>query len=131
MTTYMPNTDCAAFNTNEKGQLRCEYLTEMLCMTRGKCKFYNPTYPKVDHPSVPRKTNKKKSFTDRAAFELWQKGMTDAQVAAILGVSRQMIQRWRDRLELPTLADTNLDAKKFRLVETQYGCYVVHEENDG
>lgn len=121
MTSYMPCTDCAAFDMNENGQLRCEYLTEMFCVTRGKCKFYNPVYPKMYRKPRRRNGAKKRSFTDREAFALWQKGKTDAQAAEILGVSRQMIQRWRDIMELPSTAKNDVDTKKYRLAHLQDG----------
>lgn len=79
------------------------------------------------HPEPPpRKHHKKRPrrFSDVDAFTLWQAGHTDAQIAAKLGVSRAIIQRWRDVLELPsTSKNDKIDTKKYRLEQYPDGTY--------
>ncbi len=128
MTPFTPRTDCAAYGTSKKtGNLRCQYLKEMLCVTKGKCPFYNPTYPTGKQVSSKRKRREKR-YTDKAAFELWQQGKNDVEIAAAFGVSRQNIQKWRDTLELPSTVSHYVDTKKYRLIETKYGTYAVSDE---
>ena len=43
-----------------------------------------------------------KKYDDQEAFRLWQAGRTDREIAAVFGVSRTIIQRWRDTLEIPS-----------------------------
>ncbi|MBQ9168886.1 MAG: helix-turn-helix domain-containing protein [Oscillospiraceae bacterium] len=74
----------------------------------------------------PPKRNRKR-YTDEAAFLLWQQGKSDSQIGAALGVSRQIIQRWRDTLELPSTIKNHIETKKYRLVETQDGFYIIRE----
>ena len=74
-----------------------------------------------DGPRKPRK--RKRRFTDPEAFQLWQEGKTDAQIAAAFGVSRAIIQRWRDTMELPSASKTKIDTKKYRLVQSPDGTY--------
>jgi len=50
----------------------------------------------------PPKRYRVKRYDDREAFRLWQQGRTDNEIAAVFGVSRTIIQRWRDALELPS-----------------------------
>ena len=52
-------------------------------------------------PDPPKRFQVKK-YDDEAAFRLWQQGRTDREIAAVFGVSRTIIQRWRDALELPS-----------------------------
>lgn len=52
-------------------------------------------------PEPPRRYRVKK-YDDEEAFRLWQQGRTDREIAAVFGVSRTIIQRWRDTLELPS-----------------------------
>ena len=42
------------------------------------------------------KTKKSKRYTDAQLFELWQQNKTDGQIAAAVGVTRSMIQKWRE-----------------------------------
>lgn len=58
-----------------------------------------------------------KKYDDLEAFRLWQQGRTDREIAAVFGVSRTIIQRWRDTLELPsTVSFPWLDTAQFRMV---------------
>ncbi len=80
-------------------------------------------------PTIKQKPKRKKrKFTDQQAFALWQKGHTDAQIGAAVGVSRAYIQRWRDQLELPSTSKTPVDTKKYRLAILQDGIYAIKDE---
>lgn len=88
--------------------------------------------PPPQPPAPPKKPSRKKKrkFQDTDAFDLWQKGYSDSQIGAALGVSRAIIQRWRDTLELPSTADPNTDTKKYRLVFTQDGIFALYENDE-
>lgn len=85
---------------------------------------------RIAAPKIPPKKakTKKKRYSDDAAFLLWQQGKTDAQIGAELGVSRAIIQRWRDNLELPSNSKTIIDTSKYHLIETPYGIYAIEEK---
>lgn len=85
---------------------------------------YDPTAP-MAAPKKKKQNRRPRKFTDQEAFALWQSHMTDAEIAGTLGVSRAYIQRWRDQLELPSTAKTQIDTKKFRLAQLQDGTAVV------
>ena len=68
---------------------------------------------------------KQKHYTDPEAFKLWQEGKTDSQIAASFGVSRTIIQRWRDTLELPSTTKHKVNTKKYRLAKNEDGTYYV------
>ena len=87
-----------------------------------------PTQPPQE-PEPPKRKRKTKKYTDQQLFDLWQQGKTDAEIGAAVGVSRAMIQRWRDNLEIPSASKGNIDTKKYRLIETRYGPYAVTEED--
>lgn len=115
---------CSVFTCSEmNGNICCAD-----CPNRQSCDD-----PCLNHPSkcnlAISKTNGRvvtRRFTDSEAFELWQHGYTDAQIAEILGVSRQRIQTWRDDIELPSTAKHNIDTKKYRLAYMPDGtCYVI------
>ena len=74
-----------------------------------------------------RKKRREKSYTDQEAFEHWQHCETDAEIAAVLGVSRARIQRWRDIMELPAHLSPE-QRLQYRLVNTEYGIYAVKEK---
>ena len=93
---------------------------------------YTPTESPTENPTEPepeKRKRKTKKYTDQQLFDLWQQGKTDAEIGAAVGVSRAMIQRWRDNLEVPSTAKGDIDTKKYRLIETRYGPYVVTEED--
>lgn len=59
-------------------------------------------------PRTPDRIRKKrppkpKHYDDREVFRMWQARMSDRQIGASFGVSRTVIQRWRDRMEIPSL----------------------------
>lgn len=122
MPSFTPKEDCIAY----RGKTRCEYLTEMVCANKGRCSFYNPTYPTGMEERKQRKRRAKR-YTDPAAFELWQQGKNDSEIAAAFGVSRQTIQKWRDIMELPSTTAHYVDTQSYRLIETKYGYYVMKD----
>lgn len=99
-------------------------------LTYGKYKAlsYTPTTnpPKKEEkrPESPRKRTKR--YTDQQLFELWQEGKSDAEIASAVGVSRAMIQKWRDIMEVPSSPEGR---DKYFLIDTEYGLYVVTEED--
>ena len=77
-------------------------------------------------PKNPQKKPLKRSPSkcrDPEAFKLWQEGKTDSQIAEHFGVSRTIIQRWRDVLELPSTTKGKVDTKKYRLVKSPDGSF--------
>lgn len=100
-------------------------------LSYGKYKalFYDPTKPQ-QKTSAPQKPNHrpKRRYTDEEAFALWQEGLSDSEIGERLGVSRTIIQRWRDILELPSTKISKIDTKKYRLSKTNDGIYyIIHE----
>lgn len=93
-----------------------------------KALTYNPnqTIPSQKKPPSTSHKNRKR-YTDEDAFKLWQQGKTDAEIAHELGVSRTIIQRWRNVLELPSNRKhkNSVEAKKYRLVEIRGGIYAI------
>lgn len=93
---------------------------------------YNPAKSQAKEPgtvaSQPSKKRKRK-YTDQELFDLWKQGKTDAEIGAAVGVSRAMIQKWRDNMELPSGMHCKIDRKKYQLVETPYGLYAVSEDD--
>lgn len=88
----------------------------------------------------PQKNNQRKSagskkrtprkYTDQDAFRLWQEGKSDAEIARSLGVSRALIQRWRDTLELPSTTKHPIDTKKYRLQQAEDGTiFAIQDDN--
>lgn len=100
-------------------------------LTYGKWRAlsYNPTIPTEPpkQPSPQKRRRKTKKYTDKQLFKLWQQGKTDAEIGAAVGVSRAMIQRWRDNLEIPSTSKNKIDTKKYRLEETPLGTFVVKD----
>lgn len=82
-------------------------------------------------PSLPSKPAKKsrRRYTDEEAFALWQAGKNDCEIGKALGVSRQIIQRWRDTMELPSTAKSDIDTENYRLVRTPAGMFVICEDD--
>ena len=72
----------------------------------------------------PQKSNRR-SFTDEQAFALWQQGKSDSEIGRELGVSRQMINKWRDTMDLPSINKENVDTSHYRLVHNEYGNFVM------
>ena len=81
------------------------------------------THPKPQKPPKPSK----KTYSDETAFSLWQLGKSDAQIGAELGVSRAIIQRWRDTLEIPSNSNPLINTQKYHLIKTPYGFFVITE----
>lgn len=100
-------------------------------LTYGKWRAlsYTPETPPrfPNKPSPPKRKRKTKKYTDMQLFKLWQQGKTDAEIGAAVGVSRAMIQRWRDNLEIPSTSKNKIDTKKYRLEETPLGTFVVKD----
>lgn len=96
-------------------------------LTYGKYKAltYDPNQASTKAPSKKSRRAKQKRFKDEDAFTLWQHGKTDAEIASSVGVCRSRIQLWRDTLELPSAAKTNIDTKKYHLAKMQDGTYIV------
>lgn len=92
-------------------------------LTYGKYRAstYDPSHPPQTVMEPIHHTQKK--YSDQAAFQLWQEGKTDAEIAEALGVSRALIQRWRDTLELPSILRHPTDTKKYRLQQAKDGTY--------
>lgn len=76
-----------------------------------------------------RGKRKKRRFTDDEAFALWKDGKNDFEIGASLGVSRQMIQKWRDTMELPSTAKYDIDTDKYRMVKTPAGAFIIHGDD--
>lgn len=96
---------------------------------RYKAQAYkNAPKPEKDTQSPPEARKRVKKYDDREAFSLWQAGKTDAEIASAFGVSRTIIQRWRDVLELPSTSKKRIDTKKFRLVKNESGAFIVIRE---
>lgn len=101
-----------------------------LGISYGKYKARTRTYPAPPPQKPPPAIHKRKPhhYNDEQLFLMWQSRMTDAEIAAEVGISRAMVQRWRDSHELPSIyRNKNLDTKKFRIVETPYGTYVIQD----
>lgn len=90
-----------------------------------KALLYQQQKQQPQPPQAPQKPHRKRHrrFTDPDAFKLWQEGNTDAQIAAKFGVSRAIIQRWRDVLELPSTSKQKVDTQKYRLDQSPDGTY--------
>ena len=76
--------------------------------------------PKINPPKKPQK-KRQKHYTDPEVFNLWQQGKTDTEIASVFGVSRAIIQRWRDVMELPSTSKKTVETKKYRLVSDERG----------
>ena len=84
--------------------------------------------PECPQNGRQKRQKRQKQYNDRLAFELWQEGKTDAEIASVFGVSRTIIQRWRDTMELPSTSKRRINTKKYRLEENPDGTYVVIKE---
>lgn len=79
--------------------------------------------------SGPPAAGNGKRYDDELAFQLWQEGKTDRQIAAVFGVSRTIIQRWRDSLELPSTSKYVINTKRYRLVKDKDGRYYAVKDS--
>ena len=90
---------------------------------RAKKKTKRKPRPQLNKQARHRRTE--------AAFPLWQRGLTDREIGLKLGVSRQIIQRWRDQMELPSVTTSGLDTARYCLVIVNGEHYAVFiDEND-
>ena len=81
---------------------------------------------KMAPPPPPKQVERsRRRYTDEEAFALWKAGKNDCEIGAVLGVSRQIIQRWRDTMELPSTAKNDIDTEKYHLVKTPKGMFVI------
>lgn len=78
-------------------------------------------------PRTPARRSRRR-YTDEQAFALWQAGKNDCEIGRELGVSRQIIQRWRDTMELPSTAKEEIDTHRYSLIRTPAGIFVTYEE---
>lgn len=85
---------------------------------------YNPS-ALMAPPTKKKRKFPERRFTDEQAFALWQAGKSDTEIGAIVGVSRQTIQKWRDVLELPNIGKKFVDTQKYRLCKLRDGNYIV------
>ena len=83
--------------------------------------------PPEQKKAPPKKKGPKRRYTDAQVLELWKQGKTDTEIGAAVGVSRAMIQRWRDTMEVPLYSDNPEAAQYYNLEETPYGLFVVYE----
>lgn len=94
--------------------------------------MYDPTKPtpsKNQYPKI-KKSKRKRGYTDEQVFLLWQEGKTDLEIAQAVGVSRQCIQSWRDRLELPSTSKFVVNTQKYRLKTLRDGTYIVVQNDE-
>lgn len=95
---------------------------------RYKALTYNPDQERKSPSKSRRKPQKGKRYSEQEAFNLWQEGKTDEEIASVFGVSRTLIQRWRDTMELPSTSKRRIDTTKYRLEQNPDGTYVVLKE---
>ena len=94
-----------------------------------KAKIYTKEIKMAAQPSPPKQAKRsRRRYTDEEAFALWQAGKNDCEIGALLGVSRQIIQRWRDTMELPSTAKSDIDTTAYRLVKTPAGMFVINTD---
>lgn len=90
-----------------------------------KARTYIPTALMAPPSKKKQRKFPERRFTDEQAFALWQAGKSDTEIGAIVGVSRQTIQKWRDVLELPLTTKKFVDTQKYRLCKIRDGTYIV------
>ena len=96
-----------------------------------KAMHYHPEQAKPSEGTTKRPSRrKKKRYTDQEAFRLWQEGKTDSEIAATLGVSRALIQRWRDILELPAITRNPIDTSKYYLQQSEDGNFYAIKDDE-
>ena len=102
-----------------------------LGLSYGQYKALYDTDHEIPPPEKKQRRIRAKRYKDEDAFCLWQEGKTDAEIAKECGVSRALIQKWRDTLELPsTTTGEPVDTKKYRLAYLQDGTAVVLKNED-
>lgn len=94
-------------------------------LTYGKYKAltYEPSKPPQPKLAGSKRKKQERKYSDSAVFQLWQEGKNDAEIAAALNISRALVQRWRDNLELPSTTRHTVDTKKYRLLQMEDGTY--------
>lgn len=94
-------------------------------LSYGKYKalLYDPSKTTPQPPAGSGRRKQKRKYSYHAAFALWQEGKNDTEIAEALGVSRALIQRWRDNLELPSTTRHHVNTKKYRLQQSEDGTY--------
>jgi len=99
-------------------------------LTYGKYEamLYEQNRGKEPQPPPVQTRRSRRRYTDEQAFALWQEGKNDCEIGIVLGVSRQIIQRWRDTMELPSTAKDEIDTSKYHLEKTGAGVFVIHED---
>lgn len=85
---------------------------------------YDP-YAAMATADTTTKKQRKRKYSDEQLFQLWQDGCTDEQIGRTFGVSRQLIQRLRDQLELPSTTKHRIDTQKYHLTTLRDGTYIV------
>lgn len=85
---------------------------------------YDP-YATMATTDTTTKRQRRRTYSDEQLFRLWRDGYTDEQIGKTVGVSRQLIQRWRDQLELPSTSKFHIDTQKYRLTTLRDGTYIV------
>lgn len=85
---------------------------------------YDPYAAKATTNTTTKK-RRRRTYSDERLFQLWQDGYTDEQIGQTVGVSRQLIQRWRDQMELPSTSKFHIDTQKYRLTTLRDGTYIV------
>lgn len=93
----------------------------------SRCNLSRPEEDSDSYMEGPLKnqSGNRRSFTDEQAFALWQQRKSDSEIGRELGVSRQMINKWRDTMELPSINKENVDTSHYRLVHNEYGTFVM------
>lgn len=94
-------------------------------LTYGKYRalMYQQEKPSQPKPTGHQRRKQHRKYSTHEAFSLWQEGKNDSEIAEALGVSRALIQRWRDNLELPSTTRHHVDTKKYRLQQAEDGTY--------
>lgn len=86
-----------------------------------KAKIYDHTIKQKENS---REKISKKRYEDKTVFDLWRAGYTDAEIASEIGVSRTIIQRWRDIMELPSTRRNKVDTSLYRMEQLSDGTIV-------
>lgn len=94
-----------------------------------KALSFDPSQEKRNRRRKTEPSQRKKRYDDHRVFKLWQAGMSDAEIASDIGVSRTIIQRWRDTMELPSTKKSAVDTKKYRLDKLKDGTVVCIKED--
>lgn len=68
---------------------------------------------------------RKKKFSDDDLLELWNEGLTDTEIAEILGVAMASVYRRRKKLGLPRNPGTHRDARVYRVYDNEFHEFVM------